>query len=62
MPEWFYWGTVLAGIPRLILLHRFSPLGERDPVFTIEPPRARGVLSAGASDPLGAKTGTRASA
>jgi PAT family beta-lactamase induction signal transducer AmpG len=44
--EWFFWGTILAGIPGMILLHRFSPLGVRDPVFTIEPTRDRPPLSA----------------
>ena len=44
--EWFFWGTILAGIPGMILLHRFSPIGVRDPVFTIEPPRDRPPLSA----------------
>jgi PAT family beta-lactamase induction signal transducer AmpG len=46
--EWFFWGTMLAGIPGMVLLHRFSPLGVRDPVFTIEPPRERRPLSAAA--------------
>jgi PAT family beta-lactamase induction signal transducer AmpG len=32
----------------MLLLHRFSPLGVRDPVFTLEPPRARRPLSAAA--------------
>lgn len=46
--EWFFWATILAGIPGMILLHRFSPLGIRDPVFTIEPPRDRPPLSGAA--------------
>jgi PAT family beta-lactamase induction signal transducer AmpG len=44
--EWFYWGTILAGIPGLLLLQRFSPLGTRDPVFTVEPSRGLPPLTA----------------
>ena len=38
----FYWLTMLAGIPGLVLLARFVPPGVRDPTFTIEerPPGA----------------------
>ncbi len=38
--EPFFWGTIVAGIPGLILLQRFSPWGTRDPHFTVEPPRS----------------------
>lgn len=31
----FFWLTMAAGIPGLVLLHRFSPLGVRDPRFTV---------------------------
>jgi PAT family beta-lactamase induction signal transducer AmpG len=31
--------TMLAGIPGLLLLQRFSPLGVRDPDLTLEEPR-----------------------
>ena len=34
--ESFFWFTMVAGIPGLILLHRFSPLGRREPIFTID--------------------------
>jgi PAT family beta-lactamase induction signal transducer AmpG len=39
--EAFFWGTMLAGIPGMILLHRFAPLGARDPVADpVRTPRA----------------------
>jgi PAT family beta-lactamase induction signal transducer AmpG len=41
----FFWTTMLAGIPGLILLARFVPPGTRDPTFTVEPPRYRERLS-----------------
>jgi len=34
--EMFFWFTMVAGIPGLVLLHRFSPLGTREPEFTFE--------------------------
>jgi PAT family beta-lactamase induction signal transducer AmpG len=43
--EWFFWLTMLAGIPGMLLLQRFSPVGTPDPVFTIEPPRFREPLT-----------------
>ena len=39
---------MIAGIPGMLLLQRFSPLGVRDPVFTVEPPRDRRPMSAAA--------------
>jgi PAT family beta-lactamase induction signal transducer AmpG len=42
----FFWLTMVAGIPGLVLLQRFVPLGTRDPHFTVEPPRDRKPLSA----------------
>jgi PAT family beta-lactamase induction signal transducer AmpG len=36
----FFWGTIVAGIPGLIFLARLVPIGVRDPVFEVEPPRA----------------------
>jgi PAT family beta-lactamase induction signal transducer AmpG len=36
--ESFFWCTILAGIPGLLLLQRFSPLGVREPHFVVEPP------------------------
>ena len=34
--EAFFWATLVAGVPGLILLQRFAPLGVRDPVFTVD--------------------------
>jgi PAT family beta-lactamase induction signal transducer AmpG len=39
--EAFFWFTMIAGIPGLVLLARFVPPGTREPVFTVEPPRYR---------------------
>jgi PAT family beta-lactamase induction signal transducer AmpG len=44
----FFIFTMVAGIPGLVLLARFSPWGVREPNFTVEPPRYREPLSAGA--------------
>jgi len=44
----FFWMTMLAGIPGLVLLARFVPPGMRDPTFTIEAPRAREPLTTAA--------------
>jgi PAT family beta-lactamase induction signal transducer AmpG len=41
----FFWGTIAAGIPGMVLLARFVPLGVREPTFIVEPPRARKPLS-----------------
>ncbi len=46
--EAFFWATLVAGIPGLVLLQRFAPLGERDPTFTVEQPHDRRRLSGGA--------------
>src|SRR2546428_261377 len=35
----FFWGTIAAGIPGLLILARLVPLGVRDPVFEVAPPR-----------------------
>ncbi len=44
--ELFFWGTIAAGIPGLILLHRFSPLGEREPTIQLgEPVSSKGPIS-----------------
>lgn len=32
----FFWSTIVAGVPGMLLLHRFAPLGLRDPPFTVE--------------------------
>jgi PAT family beta-lactamase induction signal transducer AmpG len=34
--EAFFWATMLAGVPGLVLLHRFAPLGVRDPVVQVQ--------------------------
>jgi len=39
--EAFFWCTLLAGVPGLVLLQRFAPLGEREPRIESEPPPAR---------------------
>jgi len=41
----FFWITLLAGIPGLVLLARFVPPGTREPTFTVEPPRPGKPLS-----------------
>ena len=48
----FFWLTMLAGIPGLVLLARFVPIGTREPALAIErtrvvgPPLGRGALAA----------------
>ncbi|HPA52590.1 MAG TPA: MFS transporter [Thermoanaerobaculia bacterium] len=32
----FFWFTIAAGVPGLLLLQRFAPLGTREPVFAVE--------------------------
>ena len=32
----FFWFTIAAGVPGLLLLQRFAPLGTREPVFSVE--------------------------
>jgi PAT family beta-lactamase induction signal transducer AmpG len=44
----FFLVTMIFAIPGLIMLARFVPLGVREPVFTVEPPRAARPLPAGA--------------
>jgi PAT family beta-lactamase induction signal transducer AmpG len=41
----FFWFTMAAGVPGLVLLQRFVPFGTRDPVFALEDPRVRKPLS-----------------
>jgi len=41
----FYWFTMVAGVPGLLLLARFVPIGCREPEFTVELPRDRKPLS-----------------
>ncbi|HXU31325.1 MAG TPA: MFS transporter [Thermoanaerobaculia bacterium] len=42
----FFWFSIFAGIPGMILLARFVPWGQREPEFSIEPPKFKEPLSA----------------
>jgi PAT family beta-lactamase induction signal transducer AmpG len=54
----FFWLTVAAAIPGLVLLARFAPWGVRDPEFVVEDVRPRGApLSARALAVRGAVAG-----
>ena len=44
----FFWCTMVAGLPGLVLLWRFVPPGTREPTFTVEPPRSRRPLASAA--------------
>ena len=46
--EPFFWLTLLAGVPGMVMLQRFVPLGVREPHFTVEPARFLEPFSAGA--------------
>lgn len=41
----FFWFTIAAGIPGLVMLARLVPLGVREPTFKIEQPEARETLT-----------------
>jgi PAT family beta-lactamase induction signal transducer AmpG len=41
----FFLMTLGCGIPGMVLLGRFAPLGVREPTFTVEPPRRREPLT-----------------
>ncbi|HXO22549.1 MAG TPA: MFS transporter [Thermoanaerobaculia bacterium] len=41
----FFWFAIVAGIPGLVLLSRFVPLGVREPVFTVDEPKVLQPLS-----------------
>src|SRR5262245_43955867 len=41
----FFWFSIAAGVPGLLLLARFVPFGVREPEFTVEPPRTRAPLT-----------------
>ncbi len=41
----FFWITIVAGAPGMLLLHRFAPFGLREPPFGVEPPKALSTLS-----------------
>ncbi|HET9480372.1 MAG TPA: MFS transporter [Candidatus Polarisedimenticolia bacterium] len=43
--EAFFWSTLIAGIPGMTLLHRFAPLGQREPSFEVHTARRREPLS-----------------
>jgi MFS transporter, PAT family, beta-lactamase induction signal transducer AmpG len=44
----FYLSTLLMGVPGLVMLARFVPMGVREPVFAVDEPEARTPLSPGA--------------
>jgi MFS transporter, PAT family, beta-lactamase induction signal transducer AmpG len=44
----FYWFTIASGLPGMVLLARFVPLGTREPAFAVEPPHHREPLSTAA--------------
>jgi PAT family beta-lactamase induction signal transducer AmpG len=41
----FFWLTMVAGIPGMLLLARFAPLGTREPTFAVAPPHYKEPLS-----------------
>ncbi len=43
----FFWLTIPCGIPGLLLLARFVPVGVKEPMFTVEPTKSREPLSSG---------------
>ncbi len=43
----FFWFSIFAGIPGMLLLGRFVPWGQREPEFSIEPPKYKDPLSSG---------------
>jgi len=38
--EWFFWSTMAMGVPGMLLLQRFSPIGVRDPIIAVEEAQA----------------------
>jgi MFS transporter, PAT family, beta-lactamase induction signal transducer AmpG len=46
--KFFFWITIGAGAPGMLLLHRFAPLGQREPSFTLEHPKPLPPLSTAA--------------
>ena len=44
----FFWSTIVAGVPGTLLLHRFAPLGLREPPLTVEKPLTLPPLSTAA--------------
>jgi PAT family beta-lactamase induction signal transducer AmpG len=55
--EWFYWGSLAASVPGLLLLQRFAPLGVREPDFSLEAKHRREPLSSRAIAARGALGG-----
>jgi PAT family beta-lactamase induction signal transducer AmpG len=55
--EPYFWMTILAGIPGLVLLQRFVPLGTREPRFQVRPPTTLARLPAAALTARGAVGG-----
>jgi PAT family beta-lactamase induction signal transducer AmpG len=45
--EAFFWSTLAFGIPGMVLLSRFVPIGVREPHFEVKPPVDRGPLTTG---------------
>lgn len=43
----FFWSTLLAGLPGMLLLARFVPIRVREPRFEVKPPVDRGPLARG---------------
>jgi MFS transporter, PAT family, beta-lactamase induction signal transducer AmpG len=41
----FFWLSMLAAVPGMVLLYRFVPWGVREPEFSVEPPRSRAPLT-----------------
>src|SRR4029450_7764459 len=41
----FFWSTIVSGVPGMLLLHRFAPLGLGDLPLTVEKPIALPPLS-----------------
>lgn len=58
--EWFYWGSLAASIPGLLLLQRFAPFGVREPEFALESARKHRPLGRGAIAVRGAVGGALA--
>jgi PAT family beta-lactamase induction signal transducer AmpG len=58
--EPYFWGTILAGIPGMVLLQRFVPLGTREPRFQIRPPKTMEPLTAAALTARGMAGGAAA--
>ena len=56
----FFLITLLCGVPGLVLLSRFVPLGVREPEFTLEPPHRRSPLTGAQLAWRGAVGGTLA--